>query len=435
MNDFVHLHMHTEYSLLDGINKINTLPTHVSSMGQRSVAITDHGNVSGSYRFYKECRKKNIKPIIGMEAYYTVEDRTVKQKDDLDSSYYHMVLLAMNNVGLHNLYKLSTYAYTEGMYRKPRIDDDLIGQYSEGIIATTACLGSRISQLILNDRFNDAEYILDHHRSLFNGRLLAEVQLHDDPEQVKVNHALIEMANRKNIELILTNDCHYTNSNDKYFHEIALCMQTKTTLSNPKRFSFGDIDVHVAHHDWMANQARIKNIPYRAIENTNHIANLIDSDSYFSDRMNRYPQFQNLKHFNNSWNELEYVAKTKLLEKFKGIPPQAYQDRLNYELKVIKKMGFSDYLLIVQEFLDGARDEGVYVGPGRGSAAGSLVSYALDITKVDPIKYDLLFERFLNPGRSAKPIIFSPEHTQYIKDSADHLHCDHKHKCSCDHKH
>ena len=236
MNDFVHLHMHTEYSLLDGINKINTLPTHVSNMGQKAVAITDHGNVSGSYRFYKECRKKNIKPIIGMEAYYTVEDRTVKQKDDLENSYYHMVLLAMNNVGLHNLYKLSTYAYTEGMYRKPRIDDDLIGQYSEGIIATTACLGSRISQLILNDRFNDAEYILDHHRSLFDGRLLAEVQLHDDPEQVKVNHALIEMANKKNIELILTNDCHYTNSNDKYFHEIALCMQTKPLFPILKDF-------------------------------------------------------------------------------------------------------------------------------------------------------------------------------------------------------
>lgn len=433
MNNFVHLHMHTEYSLLDGINKVSTLPTHISNMGQKAVAITDHGNVSGSYRFYKQCKKVGIKPIIGMEAYYTVNDRSVRERDDLDKPYYHMVLLAMNNTGLHNLYKLSTYAYTEGMYRKPRIDDALIGEYSEGIIATTACLGSRLSQLILNDRYKDAEYMLDHHKNLFAGRLLAEVQLHDDPEQIKVNKALIDMATKKNIELVLTNDCHYTNTNDKYFHEIALCMQTKTTLSNENRFSFGDIDVHVANHNWMANQASSKGIPYRAIENTNFIADLIDSDDYFSDRMNRYPKFKNLKHYSNSWDELEYLAKTKLMTKFNGIPPEAYRKRLNYELKVIKKMGFSDYLLIVQEFLDGAREEGVYVGPGRGSAAGSLVSYALDITKVDPIKYNLLFERFLNPGRSAKPILFSTEHTQYIKDSANHINCDHKHKCTCDH--
>lgn len=433
MNDFVHLHMHTEYSLLDGINKVNTLPTHISSMNQKACAITDHGNVSGSYRFYKECKKANIKPIIGMEAYYTVNDRSVRERDELDKPYYHLVLLAMNNVGLKNLYKLSTFAYTEGMYRKPRIDDTLIGQYSEGIIGTTACLGSRLSQLIIADRFKDAEYLLDHHKAMFGGRLLAEVQLHDDPEQIKVNKALVGLARKKNIELILTNDCHYTHSNDKNFHEIALCMQTKTTLSNPKRFSFGELDVHVAHHDWMADQAKSRGIPYQAISNTNQVASIIDSDSYFSDRMNRYPQFKNLKHYTNSWDELEYLSKVKLMEKFNGVPPEVYQERLAYELKVIKKMGFSDYLLIVQEFLDGAREEGVYVGPGRGSAAGSLVSYALDITKVDPIKYNLLFERFLNPGRSARPIIFSPEHTEYIKDSADHKHCDHNHKCSSPH--
>lgn len=433
MSDFVHLHMHTEYSLLDGINKVSKLPTHIANLNQKAVAITDHGNVSGSYRFYKECKKAGIKPIIGMEAYYTVNDRSVRERDDLDKPYYHLVLLAMNNTGLKNLYKLSTFAYTEGMYRKPRIDDDLIGRYSEGIIGTTACLGSRLSQLILANRFKDAEFILQHHKALFGNRLLAEVQLHDDPEQIKVNAALIELAKRNNIELILTNDCHYTNSNDKYFHEIALCMQTKTTLSNENRFTFGDIDVHVAHHDWLKNQAERKGIPYRAIQNTNQVANIIDSDSYFEDRMNRYPVFKNLKHCSNSWNELEYVSKTKLMEKFKGMPPLVYRERLNTELKVIKKMGFSDYLLIVQEFLDGARSQNVEVGPGRGSAAGSLVAYALDITKVDPIKYGLLFERFLNPGRSAKPIIFAPEHEQYIKDSANHVNCDHKHKCSCDH--
>jgi len=433
--NFVHLHMHTEYSLLDGINKVSTLPSHISDMGQKAVAITDHGNVSGSYRFYKECKKAGVKPIIGMEAYYTVEDRATREKDDLGNSYYHLVLLAMNNTGLKNLYKLSTFAYTQGMYRKPRIDDDLIGQYSEGIIATTACLGSRMSQLILNDKVKEAEYIMDHHRGLFDKRLVVELQLHDDPEQVKVNKALIEMAQRKNMEVILTNDCHYSNSRDKYFHEIALCMQTKTTLSNPKRFTFGEIDVHVANHDWMAAKAEQMGVPYRAIENTNHLASLIDSDSYFKDRMNRYPKFNSLKNSISSWDQLEILCKQKLFQKFGQMPPQVYKERINHELKTIKKMGFSDYLLIVADFLDGARQKNVYVGPGRGSAAGSLVAYALDITRVDPIKYDLLFERFLNYGRAAKPLIFSQEQREYILHSGEHKNCIHKHKCSstCSH--
>lgn len=432
-NNFVHLHTHTEYSLLDGINKVDSLPTHISELGQKAVAITDHGNVSGSYRFYKECKKAGVKPIIGMEAYYTVEDRATKEKDDMGNSYYHLVLLAMNDVGLKNLYKLSTFAYTEGMYRKPRIDDALIGEYSEGIIATTACLGSRVSQLILNDKVKEAEYIIDHHRSLFDKRLLIELQLHKDPEQIQVNQALLDIANRKNIEIVLTNDCHYTNEHDKMFHEIALCMQTKTTLSNEKRFTFGDIDVHVAHHDWMAARAKEMGIPYRAIENTSYLAEMINSDDYFSDRKNRYPKYNNFKYSKSSWTELEYQCKTKLFEKFGSMPPVQYRERIDFELSIIKKMGFSDYLLIVSDFLEGARSQDVYVGPGRGSAAGSLVAYALGITQVDPIKYGLIFERFLNYGRAAKPIIFAPEHQQYIKDSADHKNCTHKHACSCPH--
>lgn len=438
-SNFVHLHVHTEYSLLDGINRVNQLPTEISNLGQTALAITDHGNVSGSYRFYKECRKAGIKPIIGMEAYYTVEDRTVREKDDLGESYYHLVLHAMNNTGLKNLYKLSTFAYTEGMYRKPRIDDALLGEYSEGIIATTACLGSRISQLILNDKIKEAEYILDHHRSIFNKRLLIELQLHDMEDQTKVNAVLLQLANKKDIEIILTNDCHYTSEHDKYFHEIALCMQTKTTLSNEKRFTFGDIDVHVASHDWMWKEAQKLNIPYRAIENTKHFAELINSNDYFSDRKNRYPKYSDFKYSTNSWGELEHYCKQKLFEKFGKMPPKDYRDRIDKELKIIKKMGFSDYLLIVSDFLDGARSQNVYVGPGRGSAAGSLVAYALDITRVDPIKYGLIFERFLNYGRAATPLIFSQEQVEYIKESANHTKCLHEHKCShgssCNHKH
>jgi len=210
-------------------------------------------------------------------------------------------------------------------------------------------------------------------------------------------------------------------------------MQTKTTLSNEKRFTFGDIDVHVANHDWMWKEAQKLGIPYRAIENTNHFASMIDSNDYFSDRKNRYPQYGKFKYAKNSWNELEHYCKVKLFEKFGKMPPKEYKERIDSELKIIKKMGFSDYLLIVSDFLDGARERNVYVGPGRGSAAGSLVAYALDITRVDPIKYGLIFERFLNYGRAAIPIIFSEEQKQYIKDSASHKNCTHQHSCECSH--
>jgi len=425
--DFVHLHVHTEYSLLDGINRVKTLPEYISGLGQRALAITDHGNVSGSYKFYKSCRQAEIKPIIGMEAYYTVNDRTVREVDDLDNSYYHLILIALNDTGLRNLFKLSSYSYTEGMYRKPRIDDYLIGQYSEGICATTACLGSRISQLILNNRKVEAEKLLDHHKSLFGDRFLIELQLHEEEEQRKVNSVLTEISLRKNIPIVITNDCHYTHSLDKQLHEAALCMQTKSVLSDEKRFTFGEIDVHVANHDWMWATANRLGLPYDGISNTVSLAEMVDDKSYFKDRINRYPKFLDLPEGLNSWDALERVTKQNLFTKFNGMPPDIYKERLNHELNIIKKMGFSDYMLIVWQFLDGARDEGVWVGPGRGSAAGSLVAYALDITKVDPIKYGLIFERFLNSGRSAIPKIFSEDMREQLDNPPPKVECQHSH--------
>lgn len=406
-NKFVHLHLHTEYSLLDGINRVETIPKYIKSIGQDAVSMTDHGNVSGSYSFYKSCKKENVKPILGMEAYYTVQDRTVREVDDLDNSYYHLVLIALNNTGLKNLFKLSSLAYTEGMYRKPRIDDDLIAQYSEGICATSSCLGSRASQLILNGKGVEAEKLIHHHAAMFDKRFLIELQLHEMDDQVKVNQALIEIAKRNNYPMVLTNDCHYTHQIDKNLHEIALCMQTKSKLSDEKRFSFGDLDVHVASHDWMWERAHKAGIPYDAISNTSALADMVDSNDYFSDRKNRYPKFQNLHDGLISWQHLELLSKQKLFEKFKGMPPKHYRDRLDYELRIIKKIGFSDYMLIVWEFLEGARGVGVEVGPGRGSGGGSLVAYALQITNLDPIKYGLVFERFLNIGRAAEPMIFN----------------------------
>jgi len=408
-NPYVHLHVHTEYSLLDGINKLDRIPNHAKSMNQPAVAMTDHGNISGSYRFYKECKKAKVKPIIGMEAYYTVNDRHVKEPDELGKSYYHLILLAQNNTGLHNLIKLSSYAYTEGMYRKPRIDDDLLAQYSDGIIATTTCLGSRASQLILNGEKRAAEKLIHHHRGIFKDRFIVELQLHVDEEQQEVNKTLQEIALKNDFPMIVTNDCHYTHEHDKEHHEAALCMQTKTTLSNEKRFSFGEIDVHFASHDWMWKHAKSQGMPYDVISNTLALADMIDSDSYFMDRMNRYPKFQEIPQGLTSLEHLTIEAQHGLFDRFGSIPPKSYQDRLQHELSVIKKMGFSDYMLIVAQFMNGARDYGVMHGPGRGSAAGSLIAYALKITEVDPIQYDLVFERFLNIGRAAKPLIFNSQ--------------------------
>jgi DNA polymerase-3 subunit alpha len=426
-NEFVHLHLHTEYSVLDGINRINSLPEYIKSIGQKAVAITDHGNVSGSYSFFKACKKENIKPIIGMESYYTVNDRTLKSVDDLESSYYHLVLIALNNTGLKNLFKLSSLGFTEGFYRKPRIDDALLAEYSEGLCATSSCLGSRASQLILNNRSLEAEKLIHHHAAIFKNRFVIELQLHEMKDQVEVNKALLSIASRNNYPVILTNDCHYTLPEDKNLHEIALCMQTKGKLSDEKRFTFGDIDVHVASHNWMWERAQNAGIPYDAISNTASLASMIDSKDYFSDRKNRYPKFQNLHDGLKCYQHLEILAKEELFKKFGYMPPKEYRDRLDYELRIIKKIGFSDYMLIVWEFLKGARSEGVEVGPGRGSGGGSLVAYALEIINIDPIKYGLIFERFLNIGRAATPIIFNDSMYKTIE---KHIVLNNKPQCS-----
>lgn len=413
---FVHLHLHTEYSILDGINRVDTLPEYIKSIGQDTVSITDHGNVSGTYKFWKNCKKAGVKPILGMEAYYTVTDRSAKEVDSDGEKYYHLVLLAQNNTGLKNLMKLSTKAYTEGMYHKPRCDDALLNECAEGLIATSACLGSRASQLILKSRFDEAERLITHHAGIFKDRFFLEIQLHNDRAQQIVNLSLVDIAKRTGLPLVLTNDCHYTKEDEKTLHEQALCMQTNDVMTNPKRFSFGEIDVHVASHDWMKTQAEFHGLPYEAISNTVDVAKLIDSKSYFNDTYNRYPRFKDLPINMPAWEALENLAKEELTKKFNGMPPKEYRDRLNSELETIKKMGFYDYLLIVQDFIGEAREHDIIVGPGRGSAAGSLVAYSLGITQVDPIKYGLLFERWLNYGRAATPLIFTDEMSSLVRD-------------------
>lgn len=405
MTNFTHLHLHTEYSVLDGINRVETLPEHIKKLGQSACAITDHGTLSGTYKFYKACKKAGIKPILGMEAYYSVIDKSIRENDDLDQRYYHLVLLAKNNNGLKNLFAISSKAYSEGMYHKPRCDDALLAEYSKDIIATSACLGSRAAQLILNNQSDLAEKYIQHHAAIFKDNFLIEIQLHKDREQIVVNEELVRIAKKHSLPIVVVNDCHYTSPDDKDLHEQALCMQTNDLMSNEDRFSFGPIDVHVASAEFMLENIRLLRLPEEAISNTQYVTNLIEVD-YFCDTWNKYPVFPDIPENETSFSYLENKVKDALEEKFGGIPPKEYQDRINYELKTIKKMGFDNYILIIDSLVSLARENNILVGPGRGSAGGSLVTYALGITQLDPIKYNLLFERFLNYGRAAIPKIF-----------------------------
>ena len=414
MAEFVHLHVHSEHSLLDGINRIDSYPEYAKKNGMEAVAITDHGNVAGSYKFVKACRAAKIKPIVGIEAYYTVNDHTVREKDDLDEPYYHMVLLAANNKGLHNLFHLSSLSYSEGMYSKPRISDAMLADYSSDLYATSACLGSRASQLILRNRTRDAEKLIEHHAAIFKDRFFIELQCHAG-EQERVNSVLMDIARRHNLPLLLTGDCHYTEASDKHLHEIALCMQTNATLQDEKRFSFGDLDVAMSAPDAMATKAKLYGIPEEAILNTVALSQQI-VDDYFVDVINRYPRYTKLPPNTTAWEYLEDLAKDGLTEKFGGMPPKHYRDRINEELHTIKIMGFSDYLLIVRDLINRANEIGVWTGPGRGSVGGSLVAYSLGITQVDPIKHNLLFSRFLNAGRSSTPIIFDDKLRRKIEE-------------------
>lgn len=407
-SDMVHLHVHTDNSVLDGINRTDALPQRAIELGQTAMAITDHGICSGHYDFWKSCNKYNIQPILGMEAYYTINDRQAKEKDADGEAYYHLVLLAKNNQGLKNLYKLSSYAFSEGFYHHPRIDNDLLGKYSGDIIATTSCLGSRFSQLILKGRKNEAERLIDHHIEMFKDNFLVELQTHEGEQQI-VNEHLIEIAKRKNLPLVLTGDSHYACPEDKQMHEMTLAIQTKAKLWTPNRFSFGDLQVHISSAEECVHKLTSLNIPLEAITNTAHVAKLINSKDYFRDTKNHYPVFFKTPEGMTSWEYLEQLAWQKLNERFQGSPPVEYSDRVKSELQVIKQMGFYDYVLILWDMIRVTEESGVLVGPGRGSAAGCLVLYLLGVTKIDPVQYGLIMERWLNAGRAATPMIFDDE--------------------------
>ena len=397
--NFTHLHVHTEYSLLDGSNKINEYVSRVKELGMKSAAITDHGVMFGCIDFYKAAKAAGIKPILGCEVYVAPGSRFDKEKGKEEDRYYHLVLLAETQEGYQNLIKIVSYGFVDGFYYKPRVDMELLEQYHEGIIALSACLAGEVARNLARGFYEEGKEAALRYEKIFGkGNFFLELQDHGIPEQRQVNHELIRMSRETGIELVATNDVHYTYSSDAEAHDILLCVQTGKSLKDENRMRYEGGQYYVKSEEEMRRL-----FPYapEAIENTGKIAERCNVEIEFG--VTKLPKFD----VPNGYTAWEYLNKLCFegLDKRYTDNKEELKKRLNYELGVIKDMGYVDYFLIVWDFIRYAREHGIMVGPGRGSAAGSLVSYTLGITKLDPIKYDLLFERFLNPERVSMPDI------------------------------
>ena len=397
--EFAHLHVHTEYSLLDGSNKINEYVARVKELGMNSAAITDHGVMFGCIDFYRAAKAAGIKPILGCEVYVAPGSRFDREIGQAEDRYYHLVLLAENNHGYENLMKIVSKAFVDGFYYKPRVDMDLLQEYHEGIIALSACLAGEVAKNITRGMYEEAKSAALRYEKIFGkGNFFLELQDHGIPQQQRVNQQLLRMSQETGIALVATNDVHYTYDTDAEAHDILLCVQTRKLLSDENRMRYEGGQYYVKSPEEMAEL-----FPYipEALENTQKIADRCEVEIEFG--VTKLPKFDVPAPY-NSWEYLNKLCYDGLKERYSGDLTEL-EKRLEYELGVIKTMGYVDYFLIVWDFIRFARDHDIMVGPGRGSAAGSLVSYTLGITKLDPIKYNLLFERFLNPERVSMPDI------------------------------
>lgn len=399
---FIHLHNHTHYSLLDGLTKIDELIHRAKEEGAGAVAITDHGVMYGVVEFYKKCKKEEVKPIIGVEAYLAPRTRFDKTSEE-DKKNYHLLLLAKNNTGYQNLIKLTTLAHLEGFYYKPRVDWELLQKYSEGVIATSACLGGEIPQLVLSGQLDKARKRAQEYNDLF-GQDDFYLEIQDNPyipEQAQVNEKLIEMSQELNIPLVATNDVHYFNKEDAKAQDILLCLQGKKKLGDENRMKMPD-DFSMRSSQEM--KECFKHVP-EAIENTVKIAEKCHVELELG--KSHLPFFQVPQGYDTD-SYLREMCEKGIQERYGKVYKdceQSAKDRLDYELSVIANMGWSSYFLIVADIVNWAKEQGIVVGPGRGSAAGSYVCYLTGITNLDPLNYDLLFERFLNPDRVSMPDI------------------------------
>jgi len=394
--DFVHLHMHTEYSLLDGANKIKELVSRVKELGMNAVAITDHGNMFGAIELYKECKSQGVKPIIGCEMYVAPRSRFEKEAK-VDAEPNHLVLLAMNNNGYRNLVKLVSSSYTEGFYYKPRIDIELLEKYNEDIIALSGCMAGAVARKITDGDIRGAEETALKYKEIFKDRYYLELQDNKYPDQMVINQNLVAMSNKLDIPLVATNDCHYLTKEDYYAHEVLLCIQTKKKMSDEDRMTFETNEFYVKSPDEM--YSAFKNV-ISAIENTVKIADRCNVEFEFGHTI--LPNFDipdGISHYDYFRN----FCYEGLKKRYSGEQYDKAAERLEYELDVIDKMGFIDYFLIVSDFIRYAKEQNIPVGPGRGSGAGSVAAYASSITDIDPLKFNLIFERFLNPERISMP--------------------------------
>lgn len=413
-SDYVHLHNHTQYSLLDGLTKIPELISYVKEKGMESVAITDHGTLSGAIEFYKEAKSQGIKPIIGIETY--VAARSFKDKEaGKDKANFHLILLAMNEVGYQNLMALSTIANLEGYYYRPRIDHELLKNHNEGIICLSGCASSEIGELLRTGNYKEAKAIAEWYKSVFGDRYYLEIQDHGHPEhtslwqeQLNINDNVLKIAKELDIPAVVTCDAHYLKHEDREAHEILLCVQTGSFLDETQRMSLKDFELHVTDPNEVISRWGQK------------YPDLITNSKLIADRCNLeivlneilIPKFplpiggsektylETLVYQGLAWRygKVKYEDRLKLtIKEAKNLTPQEYVKRAEYELGVINQMNFNGYFLIISDFINWGKDQGIAFGPGRGSAAGSIISYSLRITEIDPMKYDLLFERFLNP--------------------------------------
>ena len=396
---FAHLHVHTEFSLLDGSNKIKEYVSRVKELGMNSAAITDHGVMYGVIDFYREAKKQGINPILGCEVYVAPNSRFDREITGGDDRYYHLVLLAENEEGYANLTKIVSKGFVEGYYYKPRVDKELLRKYHKGIIALSACLAGEVARFLTKGLYEEAKKTALEYQEIFGeGNFFLELQDHGIPEQGLVNQQLFKMSEETGIELVATNDIHYTYAEDAKPHDILLCIQTGKKLSDENRMRYDGGQYYVKSEEEM-----LRLFPYakQALENTQKIADRCHVEIEFG--VTKLPKYD----VPDGYTSWEYLQKLcyEGLEKRYGDPSEELKDRLAYELETIHQMGYVDYFLIVWDFIKYAKDHGISVGPGRGSAAGSIVSYCLEITTIDPIRYQLLFERFLNPERVSMPDI------------------------------
>ena len=397
--NFTHLHVHTEYSLLDGSNKIKEYVDRVKALGMDSAAITDHGVMYGVIDFYRAARAAGINPILGCEVYVAPGSRFDREAGSGDDRYYHLVLLAENNQGYSNLMKIVSKGFVEGFYYKPRVDLSLLEKYHEGIIALSACLAGEVARFLTRGMYEDAKKAALRYQDIFGkGNFFLELQDHGIPEQQNVNQQLLKMHRETGIELVATNDVHYTLAEDAQPHDVLLCLQTGKKLADEDRMRYEGGQYYVKSPEEMERL-----FPYapEALENTHKIAQRCHVEIEFG--VTKLPKFDVPEGY-TSWEYLNELCFRGLEERYQTVTEEL-KERLNYELSTIRNMGYVDYFLIVWDFIKYARDHDIMVGPGRGSAAGSLVAYTLGITQLDPIRYDLLFERFLNPERVSMPDI------------------------------